>query len=406
MGRFEMKKILITGATGYLGKYLLKYLNDYSYDIILVGRNLQKLKNIFPDQSVHVYDDLENLPHKFDIVIHLAAANNNSNYKSEEFFDANVLLYKNILEYCSKTSVKKVINISTLHVFSNKNNEYIRTKRDALNEENVYPSINIINIFLPKVYGDSFTGKLKNLNILPNILSRPLFIFLSGFKPVVEIKSVLEKINYLMSTSEKVERNIYISDNKDRNIFFNIFKKTVDLSFVIIVAIFFWWLLCIIWLTIKLSSRGPGIFVQKRVGRHEKLFKCYKFRTMGINTENVGTHEIDSKNITKIGKFLRSSKLDELPQIINILRGELSLVGPRPGLPTQKQLKSYRKARQVYSVLPGITGLSQINNIDMSTPQKIAEWDNRYVCMRSIPSELDIILKTLFGRGQGDKVKR
>tara|TARA_B100000780_G_scaffold278726_1_gene253368 strand:- start:3761 stop:4981 length:1221 start_codon:yes stop_codon:yes gene_type:complete len=406
MGKFKMRKILITGATGYLGRYLLEYLNDYPYEIVVVGRKLQKLKNIFPNNLVHVYDELENLPHKFDVVIHLATANNNSKHKFEEFFDANVVLYKNILDYCSKTSVKKVINISTLHVFSNKNNEYIHTKRVALKEENIYPSLDITNIFLPILYGDNFTGKLKILNILPFRLSRPLFTFLSSLKPVVEIKSVLEKINYLISTSKKVERNIYISDNKDKNIFFNIFKKTIDLSFVIIVTIFFWWLLCIIWLTIKLSSKGPGIFVQNRVGKYEKLFKCYKFRTMYINTENVGTHEIDTKSITNIGKFLRSSKLDELPQIINILRGELSLVGPRPGLPTQKHLKAHRAARQVYLVLPGITGLSQINNIDMSTPKKIAEWDNRYVCMRSIPSELNIILKTIFGRGQGDKVKR
>ena len=126
---------------------------------------------------------------------------------------------------------------------------------------------------------------------------------------------------------------------------------------------------------------------------------------MNIGTESVGTHEVDKNSITNIGKFLRSSKLDELPQIINIIRGELSLVGPRPGLPNQTKLFEARELRGVYEVLPGITGLSQINNIDMSTPNKLAEWDKRYITMRSIPLEIKIVILTFFGRGSGDNVK-
>ena len=94
----------------------------------------------------------------------------------------------------------------------------------------------------------------------------------------------------------------------------------------------------------------------------------------------------------------------QLPQVINIIRGELSLVGPRPGLPSQKTLFEARSLRGIYGVLPGITGLSQINNIDMSTPSKIAEWDNRYIVLRSITLEIKIIILTFFGRGTGDKV--
>ena len=126
---------------------------------------------------------------------------------------------------------------------------------------------------------------------------------------------------------------------------------------------------------------------------------------MNIGTENVATHEVSRHSITSIGKFLRASKLDEIPQIINIIRGELSLIGPRPGLPNQTELFAARKLWGIYNVLPGITGLSQINNIDMSTPNKLAEWDKRYITMRSIPSEIKIIILTFFGRGSGDNVK-
>ena len=179
----------------------------------------------------------------------------------------------------------------------------------------------------------------------------------------------------------------------------------MDVSFVIVIILFFWWAFIILWLAIRISSLGPAIFVQKRIGKNGLLFKCYKFRTMNIGTKNVGTHEVNKNSITSIGKFLRSSKLDELPQVLNIIRGELSLVGPRPGLPSQTELFEERNLHKVYEVLPGITGLSQINNIDMSTPNKLAESDKRYITMRSIPLEIKIVVLTFFGRGSGDKVK-
>ena len=125
---------------------------------------------------------------------------------------------------------------------------------------------------------------------------------------------------------------------------------------------------------------------------------------MKIGTRNVGTHRIDKKYITSFGKVLRKTKLDELPQIINILFGQMSLIGPRPGLPNQKSLYKERKKRGIYSVKPGISGYSQLNNIDMSAPEQIAEWDQRYIAMRSIIFEFKLLLYT-FTNGFGDKVK-
>ena len=125
---------------------------------------------------------------------------------------------------------------------------------------------------------------------------------------------------------------------------------------------------------------------------------------MKIGTRNVGTHRIDKNSITSFGKILRKTKLDELPQIINILFGQMSLIGPRPGLPTQKSLYKERKKRGIYSVKPGISGYSQLNNIDMSAPEQIAEWDQRYIAMRSIIFEIKLLLYT-FTNGFGDKVK-
>ncbi|GAL08831.1 UDP-N-acetylgalactosaminyltransferase [Photobacterium aphoticum] len=117
--------------------------------------------------------------------------------------------------------------------------------------------------------------------------------------------------------------------------------------------------------------------MQERVGRHKKPFKLIKFRTMSVETKSVASHLASSASITKLGAFLRKTKIDELPQLINVLKGEMSLVGPRPNLFNQEELITERDALGVYDVLPGITGLAQINTIDMSTPKLLAETDKK-----------------------------
>ena len=116
---------------------------------------------------------------------------------------------------------------------------------------------------------------------------------------------------------------------------------------------------------------GSPIFVQERVGRNKKPFKLIKFRTMSVETKSVASHLASDASITKLGGFLRKTKIDELPQLINVVKGEMSLVGPRPNLFSQEELIKMRDARGVYNVLPGITGLAQVQNIDMSTPETI-----------------------------------
>ena len=114
-----------------------------------------------------------------------------------------------------------------------------------------------------------------------------------------------------------------------------------------------------------LDTRSP-IFWQKRLGQDQVPFTLIKFRTMTSDTSSVATHLVNPEKITRLGKFLRKTKLDELPQLWNVLSGKMSLVGPRPGLPSQLELTKERQLRKVFSVRPGITGLSQINEIDMS----------------------------------------
>lgn len=182
-------------------------------------------------------------------------------------------------------------------------------------------------------------------------------------------------------------------------------KRVFDIFFSLAVLIFFSWGLVIIWFLVRLQSEGPGIFVQERVGYKGNKFSCYKFRTMHLNTENRASHEISIIAITSLGKILRRTKLDELPQVWNILMREMSLVGPRPCLPSQTQLIQLREQLGVLNVLPGITGLAQVNQIDMSDPARLAEWDRIYVEKQSICLDLKIIFDTIRGYGNGDRTK-
>ncbi len=154
-----------------------------------------------------------------------------------------------------------------------------------------------------------------------------------------------------------------------------------------------------------LESKKP-IFVQIRVGKNKKPFKLLKFRTMKCNTPSLASHLINKTSLTKSGAILRSLKIDELPQLINVLSGEMSLVGPRPCLFNQSDLIKIREDYNVFSVKPGITGLSQIKGIDMSKPVKLTETDSKMITRIKQSDYFKYLFLTLYGKGLGDKVRK
>ena len=152
------------------------------------------------------------------------------------------------------------------------------------------------------------------------------------------------------------------------------------------------------------DTRSP-LFHQERVGRGQNSFVLVKFRTMRPDTAAVASHLADISSITPLGHFLRRTKLDELPQLWNVLKGEMSLVGPRPCLFNQQELIAEREQRGVYNARPGITGLAQIRSIDMSTPELLAEMDAKMLKTLSLRNYFRYIFLTLLGRGAGDRVR-
>lgn len=156
-------------------------------------------------------------------------------------------------------------------------------------------------------------------------------------------------------------------------------------------------ILAIIALVILIDDGPPVIFRQSRVGKDERIFKIYKFRTMKNGTRNAATHDlVESEDaVTRSGKGLRKLSLDELPQLVNIVKGDMSFVGPRPLIPEEKAIRELRRARGVYSVRPGVTGWSQVNGRDLVDDETKAKMDQEYVQRHSLLFDLKILLKTV-----------
>ncbi|MDC0559136.1 sugar transferase, partial [Candidatus Izimaplasma bacterium] len=149
---------------------------------------------------------------------------------------------------------------------------------------------------------------------------------------------------------------------------------------------------------IKLDSKGPVIFTQKRIGKHKKHFDIYKFRTMRIDTpENTPTHLLENPNqwITRMGRLMRKTSLDELPQFFNILKGDMSFVGPRPALWNQYDLIEEREKYKVHNILPGVTGNAQVSGRDQLLIIDKAKLDGEYLEQMSLLTDIKLVLKTI-----------
>lgn len=174
---------------------------------------------------------------------------------------------------------------------------------------------------------------------------------------------------------------------------YNLLQRLVALISLIILSPVF----LIIALLIKLESKGPIFFKQERIGKDNINFMIYKFRSMRTDTPDVPTHLLDDPEIfiTKVGKFLRKTSLDELPQFINIIKGEMLFVGPRPALYNQYDLRDLRTEKGVQTLLPGVTGWAQVNGRDeLEIPDKV-EFDRQYLQYRSVLFDMKIFIMTV-----------
>lgn len=396
-------RLVITGATGSVGRQLIPNLKASGLRLLLVGDDVAQLSTLFPDIPVATFAELATQGQGYDALIHLpdtraqTAANLNV---------ADEALPSDLLEDAMKAGITRLVHMRHQPGVRGFPHVLARGQMSPEHQTSGSAFMKIQNVYIPDAYENTAFDNVKTLS--PATHASPNFIsdFTSAFSTTANINSVASHlVKFSKQSNADTYTNHFIFDNKCDNKTYVTTKRIIDLSFAIAVIALVGWLLLIIWGLIKIDSKGSGLFKQKRVGLHGKYFTCYKFRTMKVGTPQVGTHELGADSVTRLGQFLRKSKLDELPQVINILKGELSLVGPRPSMTNLSKVIEARLEKDVLNVLPGITGLAQVNDVDMSDPELLSQWDYAYVVNRSLFLDIKIIFQTFIGKGRGDRVK-
>ena len=188
---------------------------------------------------------------------------------------------------------------------------------------------------------------------------------------------------------------------------YSISKRTMDIVSSLVGLILLSALFLLVAILIKLDSKGPIIFKQIRIGKNSKPFYIYKFRSMKIDAPNLSTEEFINASdfTTKVGKFIRKTSIDELPQLVNILKGDMSIVGPRPVIEREVRLLEIRKECNVDSILPGITGLAQINGRDNIDDYEKVKYDFEYLSKRNLVLDIKIIINTVLKVAKSEGIK-
>lgn len=179
-------------------------------------------------------------------------------------------------------------------------------------------------------------------------------------------------------------------------------QRAFDLALAIPAAVVAFVPCLVLLAAIRIESPGSPLFVQRRVGRGRRPFAMLKLRTMRAGTVSAASHEVGVASVTRLGALLRRLKLDELPQLWNVIVGDMSLVGPRPCLPNQTVLVEARDARGLYAIRPGVTGPAQLAGIDMSDPERLAAYEEAYYGAPRAVADWPLIVRTLAGGGRGD----
>ena len=395
-------RIVISGASGFIGQMLVPKLSQSGADLVLLGRDAARLADLFPGQMTAPYDDTEQAASGADLFLNLAVLNNDQSADIAAMTRVNADFAADLAATAMRAGVTRFVNVSSIHALDpNDARPYAASKRAGIAAVDAATGGAATHLYLPAVAGDKFAGALAPLNALPAPLARAALGPLSALKPILLIDDLAD---WIMTKAMTAPRHVTLTKGQAGNPAYALASRTLDLCAAIGGLVALSPVLLATWVMIRRQGDGPAIFAQARVGRHGRIFTCYKFRTMAVGTVQAGTHEVFGSAVTPFGTRLRRWKIDELPQLWNVLRGDMGLIGPRPCLPAQEELVRRRTEAGVLAVRPGISGLAQVAGIDMSDPARLVELDARYIAIRGLILDLKLILQTARGGGRGDRV--
>lgn len=381
------------GASGAVGKALVPLLERRGFEVLLFGRDRVRLADCFPDRACFPNDELraQLVLQKVTAIIDLAVLNNNVSADDDAFMEANFNRPVALVQAARALDVPTVILLSSTHALTPGKSPYARSKARlrnwVLEQDDTLAHV----VTLPKIVTATRGSALS-----------AVWEQLGALKPVICVSDVADLIAGAVDAGPAAAREI----RPDRRlpVSYRFLSRAIDLLVGLLVLVTLAWLMALLIVAVRRDSPGPGIFAQVRVGRRERPVTVYKFRTMTVGTAHAATHEIGAAAVTRLGRALRKYKIDELPQAWNLVRGDLALVGPRPCLPTQTELVAQRRQHGIFEAKPGITGLAQVNDIDMSDPKRLALWDSDYLALQGLVLDWQILLMTFVGKGRGDRV--
>ena len=409
MGIFPTYRFLLVGGSGFLGKQLAQRLIECGHHVVVSTRYPSDRRTFPEGVRVIGQDDVTAELVLADAVVVLSVVNNDVIASPEEVTAINVDYPVSLAQRMAMQGGGLFVAFGSTHAQdSRRQDAYSISKRALRRNLADVRGIAVRFLVLPPVHGRAFVRKLKPVDRLPRRLRAWAVTLIGALKPLVHVDVIADQLmkdvaDHHGDASFEVR---WLADDQSTNPVYRMTLRIMDLVLAGCVMIGFGWLMLALAILIRLGSPGPALFRQRRIGRRERPFTCYKFRTMAVDTPQVATHEVSHSYTTSLGASLRRWKLDELPQIFNVFANDMSWVGPRPCLPMQTALIEARREAGVMNLKAGITGLAQLRGIDMSNPARLVEAEQEATASRSIPQYFSIMVQTFLGKGSGDKIVR
>ena len=360
---------------------------------MLVSRNPKNVAQVFRHPNSVGLSQWGSLAQDYDLFLHLAAVNNDGEGSFREYESVNKTLSGQFAEIAEKAGIRRFVYVSSWHALIPQiSSPYAVTKRAGEEAARLQIGQGLETIYLGLVHGTEIPKRFSFLVGAPEKGFGQIFGVLSAIKPTTSVDLLVEHIERPSPPERGVAQTL--TDGVSNNTWYKIWSIALNSLFVFAVVLLLP-ALALIWLAIVIEDGRPGIFRQARDDGKGGVFWCYKFRTMRLDAEDLPSHQIQSQLVTRVGRILRRLKLDELPQVLNVIRREMNLVGPRPCLTTQSDVLDARFHAGVKHFVPGITGWSQVNGIDMSDARQLASNDQTYLKLQSIWLDFKILLWTV-----------
>jgi lipopolysaccharide/colanic/teichoic acid biosynthesis glycosyltransferase len=406
IGISDQRNVLLVGGTGFLGSQLAQRLIARGHRVTLSTRSPPN-SALAGLAAIIATDGVDAQLATFDAVVMLAVINNDVAAAPEAVHAVNVAYPLSLARRLADLPGRLLVTFGSVHADDPRRTDpYSTSKRNLRQALETVEGLAVRHFVIPPVHGDRFVRKLQQVDRLPGPLRSGAVAVIGAMKPLVHVDRIVAELERELALAPQAGLQVRrIADDQGANPVYRAITRATDLALALVVAVGLSWLMVVVAVLVRAESAGPALFRQQRIGQHAKAFNCYKFRTMHVGSPQVATHEASRNLTTRVGRTLRRWKLDELPQVVNIFRNQMSWVGPRPNLPVQTVLTEERQRRGVFTVKPGITGLAQVRGIDMSDPVYLAETDAEFLFLRSLPLYFRLLLQTFLGRGRGDRVR-